>query len=197
MYCDSPVLAADGRLESASIPSVRESAGRCVLGGRQVWSRRSRLLMRVSTEFDCKPDLRKIIPLAASGSVSRQHGVTSRAGNSGRTFSWGDGSRGCPFAVTVVSLAGSSPAWRLVRANRGSPGVDGVSFEAIERGEGIETFLRELARDLREKTNRAQPVRRVMIPTADGSQRPLGIPTLCDRVVQMAVKLVIEPIFEG
>ena len=90
-----------------------------------------------------------------------------------------------------------SHAWRLVKANRGSPGVDGMSFEAIESGEGIETLLRDLAQDLKDKTYRAQPVRRVMIPKADGSLRPLGIPTIRDRVAQMAVKLVIEPIFEA
>ena len=90
-----------------------------------------------------------------------------------------------------------SHAWRLVKANKGSPGVDGISFEAIENGEGIETFLRELAQDLKDKTYRAQPVRRVMIPKGDGSLRPLGIPTIRDRVAQMAMKLIIEPIFEA
>ena len=88
-----------------------------------------------------------------------------------------------------------SHAWRLVKANRGSPGVDGISFEAIESGEGGATVLRELAQDLKDKTSRAHPVRRVRIPKADGSLRPLGIPTIRDRVVQMAVKLIIAPIF--
>jgi RNA-directed DNA polymerase len=90
-----------------------------------------------------------------------------------------------------------SHAWRLVRSNGGSPGVDGIRFEDIEDAEGVASYLRDLARDLKEKTYRAQPVRRVMIPKADGSLRPLGIPTIRDRIAQMATKLVIEPIFEA
>lgn len=88
-------------------------------------------------------------------------------------------------------------AYRLVRANKGSPGIDGQTFDALEQTIGVETFLLDLARDLKAKTYRPDAVRRVMIPKSDGSMRPLGIPTIRDRVAQMAVKLIIEPIFEA
>lgn len=90
-----------------------------------------------------------------------------------------------------------SHAYALVRANKGSAGIDGVTFKAIEDEEGVTALLAELEEALRNKTYKPDPVKRVMIPKADGSQRPLGIPTIRDRVVQMATKLVIEPIFEA
>jgi RNA-directed DNA polymerase len=88
-------------------------------------------------------------------------------------------------------------AYRIVRDNGGAPGIDGESFQSIETGEGEAKFVLALQQELKEKSYRAQPVRRVYIPKADGRSRPLGIPTIRDRVAQMAVKLVIEPIFEA
>jgi RNA-directed DNA polymerase len=86
-------------------------------------------------------------------------------------------------------------AYALAKANAGAPGVDGVTFDEIEAA-GLERWLAGLAEELRERTYRPQPVRRVVIPKPGGGERPLGIPTIRDRVVQTAAKLVLEPIFE-
>jgi RNA-directed DNA polymerase len=87
-------------------------------------------------------------------------------------------------------------AYELAKSNQGAPGVDGQTFEQIESA-GREEWLEGLGKQLREKTYRPQPVRRVKIPKPGGGERPLGIPTLGDRVAQTAVKLVLEPILEA
>ena len=87
-------------------------------------------------------------------------------------------------------------AWTLAKANQGAPGVDGVSFEDIET-RGVMEWLNGLRKDLHDKTYEPQPVRRVMIPKPGGGERPLGIPTIRDRVAQTAAKLILEPIFEA
>src|SRR5207245_2653542 len=95
----------------------------------------------------------------------------------------------------VLDLRRLRAAYEAVRSNRGAPGVDGVTVEAC--GEQLEANLAVLVVELRAKTYRRQPVRRVLIPKPDGNQRPLGIPAVRDRVVQQAVLQVLEPIFEA
>ena len=87
-------------------------------------------------------------------------------------------------------------AWRRVRANRGAAGVDRITLAAVE-DYGVERMLDDLSRDLRAGVYHPAPVRRVEIPKPDGRMRPLGIPTVRDRVAQQAAKLVLEPIFEA
>ena len=87
-------------------------------------------------------------------------------------------------------------AYALTRTNAGAPGVDGVTFAQIET-DGRERWLSGLREELVSKTYRPAPVRRVTIPKPGGGERPLGIPTIRDRVVQTAAKLVLEPIFEA
>lgn len=87
-------------------------------------------------------------------------------------------------------------AWKRVKANKGSSGIDGIGIEDIE-AKGVNRYLTEIQEEIKSGNYRPSPVKRVMIPKPDGSQRPLGIPTVRDRIVQMATKIAIEPVFEA
>lgn len=87
-------------------------------------------------------------------------------------------------------------AWKSVKSNDGAPGVDGITIGKVE-DYGIDIYLKELGEELRKQTYKPQAVKRVMIPKANGGQRPLGIPTIRDRIAQTVCKMILEPIFEA
>ncbi len=86
-------------------------------------------------------------------------------------------------------------AWETVRRNGGSPGIDGITISEIKK-EGVEKLLNEIQSELKTKTHKPSPLKRIYIPKANGKQRPLSIPTVKDRITQTAIKIIIEPIFE-
>ena len=87
-------------------------------------------------------------------------------------------------------------AWKSVKSNDGSPGVDGMTIEKVEEY-GVDNYLKELGEELRKQTYQPQAVKRVMIDKASGGKRPLGIPTVRDRIAQTVCKMILEPIFEA
>ena len=100
---------------------------------------------------------------------------------------------GLLYRVDILEIA-----WQQVWKNGGAAGVDGITIDAIRQANGgVDRLLREIARELQERTYTPKPVRRVYIPRPDGKLRPLGIPTVKDRIVQAAVALILEPIFDS
>ena len=175
----------------------RQSERVVVLGGRE-----SRLHGEGPALHRCTPRMRRPLMSAVSArSVSRAQGVDRVRALQRVLYRCAEQNEDRRFHALYDKVARSDVLWRAwgeVRANRGAPGVDGVTIDDVVRC-GVGDFLDELAAKLRAGTYRPRPLRRVHIPKPGrpGQLRPLGIPCVADRVVMAAARIVLEPVFEA